>query len=140
MAELTITLVGVEALVAKLGRATAAATIERGMARAQARVIATLQKYPSPPSGSTYTRTGDLGRSWTPSTPSFSGGVILGGISNAARSRRGGQRYAKWVQGQETQTAGHAATGWITDQQALDRNHSAIENDFNSAIQNALNA
>ncbi len=139
MAELNIQIQGIPQLIAKLGNAVAAQTLEKGMTRSLARVKATLAKYPPPPTGSGYIRTGTLGRSWTSSKPAFSGGVLVGSIGNAAASRRGGQKYAKWVQGQETQTAQHAATGWVTDQQALDQNRSAIENDFNGAIQSALN-
>ncbi len=140
MAELSITTQGIPALIAKLGNAAAAQTLERAMTRGLALVKATLQKYPPPPAKSAYVRTGDLGRSWTSTKSLFSGDQLIGGLGNAAVSRRGGQPYAQWVQGAETQTAQHADTGWVTDQQALDQNRSAIEGAFAQAITTALDA
>jgi hypothetical protein len=134
---ITVTISGIAALEAKLTAAIAAGTLERAMVKAEARVQATLQRYPSPPAGSTYTRTGDLGRSWVSSKPIFSGSTLIGTVDNAVRSRRTGQPYAQWVQGVETQAAIHAGR-WITDAEALQQNVSAIEGDFIGAINSVL--
>ena len=142
MTDVSIQVQGVPQLVRKLGKAVATDTLARAMDKARMRVQSALQRYPSPPQGSTYVRTGDLGRSWTSRTIVGADGVT-GQLGNAVRSRRGGRAYARYVQADVSepaphQTQQHTSTGWITDLQALERNRSAIERDFNDAIDKAL--
>jgi hypothetical protein len=139
---LRVTIVGVEQLVRRLGLATAQQVLMPPMVRSQSRLHRDLADYPSPPSGSTYDRTGDLGRAWTAPRPQATMNGITGTIGNAVRSRRGGRRYAPYVQKGRSQPKPHQADihagRWTTDEEALKKNQPAIERDFALAIGRAL--
>jgi hypothetical protein len=136
--QVSIQIQGVAPLIRKLGLAAAARTLTAPMMRSVARLQRRLATYPSPPPGSKYKRTGNLGRSWTSATArmTVSGGVLEGTIGNAARNPRG-RAYGPFVQGEKTQAAIHRGR-WITDEQALNLERPAIERDFKDAIDNAM--
>lgn len=128
MAEIEIR--GVNDLLRKLNRVQAIEVLEPPMQRAVLRVQADMQDYPPAPAGSLYRRTGTLGRRWTTAMVREAGGLV-GKIGNNTE-------YGPWVQSARFQTRGHRATGWPTDEAVLERNREAIVQDFEQAIQAAL--
>lgn len=89
--------------------------------------IRALAKYPSPPSHSTYRRTGTLGRNWTQKF-SKDGGDWVVEVQNATP-------YASFVQG-EDQVRVHKSSGWSTLDAVVDDVWPGVE----AALQAALNA
>lgn len=106
------------------------------MVRSLARLQNVMARYPAPPSGSTYRRSGNYGREWTSSVDE-SGGGITGTLGNAVRDRRG-RSYGPYVGDSERQAAIHRGR-WVTDQIALDQNMDAIVDDFGQAINGVMN-
>lgn len=80
--------------------------------------------YPPPPSGSTYRRTGTLGRTWTAARPQFkaSGTLFEGRIGNATP-------YANYVQKADDQAWMHKGR-WQTETEVLDDNQAGIEKEL----------
>lgn len=72
-------------------------------------IVEQLQEYPPIPPGSTYNRTGDLGRSWRVRRGREGQNTVYF-ITNDVSDYRG-RNYATFVQGQY-QTSQHATTGW----------------------------
>ena len=85
-----------------------------------------IAEYPSPPVGSTYRRTGNLGRLWTSAQYEIDvdTGGATGVIGNAVRDRRG-RAYGPYVQSAEQQASVHVGR-WQTDEQVAERNTAAI--------------
>lgn len=111
------------------------------------RVVADLQVYPpEPPDGSEYKRTGDLRRGWQQNgswQSVYSHGAYAVVFNNRVRQRTGQHRfYANNVQGVD-QLAMHARTGWLTLEDAMNREdwHRTIQKAFNkgAAAFNAAN-
>jgi len=85
--------------------------IEKGLLLLQGRMAV----YPPAPMGSTYRRTGTLGRTWTSAARVVemeSGAFVSGRVGNATP-------YGPWVQHPEDQTAVHKAHGWKTTADVL---------------------
>lgn len=127
MADFQITIKGIPELEAKLGRAAAVATIRPPMERAVRRIQADLAKYPSPPAGTKYRRTGTLGRRWTAEVRD---GGLTGVVGNNTP-------YAQWVEAAEYQAKVHQGR-WPTDEEVLEKEKGAIVADFEKAIEDAL--
>ena len=87
-----------------------------------------MKQYPAPPDGSTYTRTGNLGKNWSKRIEG--GGMEITGVvgvnTNAAP-------YARFVQDSEFQARVHQGR-WTTIQEASERNADAIQGFFESRI------
>lgn len=85
-----------------------------------------IAEYPAPPAGSTYRRTGNLGRAWTSAQYEIdvNTGGATGVIGNAVRDRRG-RAYGPFVQEEGTQASIHQGR-WSTDQDVAERNTPAI--------------
>ena len=153
---LTITVEGVPALIARLGRAVAVQTLVPPITRGVNEIRATLATYPpqsgrpNPPKSDKqrrylmmlgrlglipYRRTGNLGRSWVEDIQTSSTGVV-GTVGNSVASPTG-FHYGPLVQGGDTQTTYHAGT-WGTDQQAFDKHRQGILDDIGDAINSAL--
>jgi len=86
-----------------------------------------MAEYPAPPPGSTYRRTGTLGRLWTSAQYEIStgSGSVTGVIGNAACSPRG-VAYGPFVQSADDQAWMHVGR-WQTDEQVALRNTPAIQ-------------
>ena len=95
-------------------------------------LIFAMAKYPPYPSDAKTKsrRVGTLGRKWTDDVDITQGGMH-GKIGNNTE-------YGPWVQSSQFQTRRHARTGWITDQQALDRNENAIRREFETAVRRMM--
>lgn len=105
MARTAVEIRGLEPLLKKLnhlGRAVYKPALLEGGAHIK-NVIAV---YPRARLGSTYIRTGTLGRTWTVKSDGDRA-VIVGNNTT----------YGPWVQAARQQTKVHAATGWKTDEQ-----------------------
>lgn len=127
MAELEVR--GLDELLKKLGTLGTFRVLEDPMQRSVYRLQRDMADYPPAVPNSWYRRTGTLGRSWTTKvdrTP----GWIEGKIGTKLE-------YAPYVQSQERQARVHRRR-WQTDVRVLDSNRSAIEADFERAIQQEL--
>ncbi len=129
-----IVITGIDELVQRLGRAQANDVLRRPMVASLALLHGQLAAYPAPPVGSSYRRTGTLGRSWTTTvTPSSDG--ITGEIGNNVR-------YAPYVQGgpqSDPDQAWMHQGRWQTDEQVMLANEARIRALFSDAVLQALN-
>lgn len=80
---------GAEEIIARLDVAAVGQAVDVSLREASLRMAGELARYPSPPSGSTYRRTGTLGRAWT-TTHAALHHVVGNNV-----------RYATYVQGPE---------------------------------------
>ena len=125
----TITIKGVDELVAKLGKAAAIETLRPPMKRAVVRLQRGMAEYPTLRAGSSYVRTGTLGRRWTTRVLRSAGG-LRGKVGNNTS-------YGPFVQSRQFQASIHRGR-WQTDEQVVERNEGAIVQDFTRAIDEAL--
>jgi hypothetical protein len=153
----SVTIKGIDKLLKKLDKVSAIKTLEPPMNRAVIRLEGYMKEYPTnkpaPIQGpqylpvrfttgagravsfvakarEPYVRTGSLGRSWTHRVTKSANGLV-GTVGNR-------RNYAPYVQSERFQAKLHRATGWRTDQQAIERNRAAIVVDFKRAIDQAL--
>jgi hypothetical protein len=89
------------------------------------RVEAGMKVYPAPPSGSTYRRTGTLGRRWT-TRP-------IRTTTEVGREIGNNTEYAPLVQGDELQATVHRGR-WQTDAQVLRREAPQIVRDVDTTL------
>lgn len=128
MAEITIT--GIDALVRKLNSMERVNDVlSAPMQRAVLRLQRDMADYPPQRPGSSYVRTGTLGRRWTTKVERQSDG-LTGRVGNNTV-------YGPFVQSSRFQAAVHRGR-WQTDEQILERNQQRIVDDFQQAIQRAL--
>ena len=125
-----ITVTGTDRVIALLGRVKGMDKLRPSMVRAVALLHADVATYPPEPRGSSYVRTGTLGRKWTTRVDQ-SLGEISGRVGNNTE-------YAPLVQSYQFQAWMHRRTGWQTDRQVMERNRDAIIRDFQQAIRNAI--
>ena len=92
---------------------------------------ADLAKYPAKRPNSSYVWTGTLGRSWTPRVRP-EGDRLVGRVGTKVI-------YAPFVQSEKFQARIHRGR-WQTDVQVLERNRTRIMRQFESAIEQALEA
>lgn len=125
---ITIEIAGAEEVAAALEREPELArpALERATRLALLDFIDPLTDYPSPPSGSRYRRTGDLGRLWTTAPPQVS--VMATGFEGALGNARPGAQY---VQGDE-QAAVHAGR-WQTVRQVAEANQALTQARYEAA-------
>lgn len=90
-------------------------------------------KYPSPPPASTYRRTGDYGRRWTPDGPKMVGGDLVAelGTNLEYASYVGGYNYPR----EPYQTKLHKQTGWASVETVMTEEWDKREKDIIEAIQ-----
>lgn len=126
----TIEILGIDALVRKLD------SMERvndvltpPMQRAVLRLQRDMADYPPARPGSSYVRTGTLGRRWTTDV-NRSGDGLVGKVGNNTV-------YSPFVQSARFQASVHRGR-WQTDEATLERNRQRIVDDFEQAIQRAL--
>lgn len=127
---MNITVKGLDTLVRKLdGIAQMQSTLEPPMQRAVLRLQRDMADYPPARPGSSYVRTGTLGRRWT---------TKVDRLANGVRGRVGNNtKYAPFVQSKQFQRPLFKGR-WQTDEQVLQRNLPAIEKDFNDAVEKAI--
>ena len=144
MANVEITVAGVDRIVAKLGRVESMRQLAPAMRRAVLRLQRDLQEYPPPRPGSRYVRgrgwadangvvtrltSEQLGKRWTIKVTS-SATELVGRVGNNVS-------YAPFVQSRQFQARVHQGR-WLTDVGAMNRNAEAIVRDFEAAIRDAV--
>jgi hypothetical protein len=129
MSAVTIEIRGVDALIARLGKVEGTRILEPPMQRAVLRIQRDMQEYPQQRAGSTYRRTGTLGRKWTKKVRQ-EGEYLTGRVGNNTS-------YGPFVQSRQFQARVHRGR-WQTDAQVVNRNMDAIVGDFEAAIRRAL--
>lgn len=109
MATITVEVRGIEALRGRLD-VDGLGILQPVMSRAVIRVERAMKKYPTPPSDSSYVRTGTLGRRWTHEVQRGAS-EIRGVVGNNTQ-------YGPWVQNEQFQARVHRGR-WLTDEAAL---------------------
>lgn len=99
--------------------------LEGPIDRGAIRIEAAMKVYPSPPSGSTYRRTGTLGRRWTTKP--------IRRVDEVGREVGNKTDYAPFVQSDELQATVHRGR-WQTDAQVLRREAPAILRDIEDTL------
>lgn len=127
MAEIIVD--GIDELFRRLDNAAAIDTLRPPMQRGVYRLQAAMAKYPPARPGSSYVRTGTLGRRWTTKVDETGDGLI-GKIGNNTS-------YGPFVQSSAFQSRIHAGR-WQTDEMVIKQEESAIVADFERAINEVL--
>lgn len=107
--------------------------LEPAMWKAVSRLADYMSEYPPVRSGSTYVRTGTLGRRWAAATSqsvTVAGNTIRGAVGNNTA-------YAPLVQSSRFQARVHRGR-WRTDVMAINANRDKIVADFIAALRAAL--
>ena len=125
----SIEIAGIDEAVQELGMAETINVLRAPMQRAVHRLQAAMASYPPQRPGSSYRRTGTLGRRWT-TRISESGQGITGTVGNNTA-------YGPFVQSEMFQASVHRGR-WQTDQQILEQQQAAIVADFERVIEDAL--
>ena len=120
---------GTDALIAKLGKVQATNVLRDPMQRAVLRIQRDMQEYPTQRVGSTYRRTGTLGRLWTTRVQQNSG-YLEGKVGNRVK-------YAPFVQSRQFQARIHRGR-WQTDERVVNLNARTIVRDFEATIERVL--
>lgn len=120
---------GVDELQRKLGKAAAVDVLRPPMQSSVMLLQRDMAEYPPQKSGSSYVRTGTLGRRWTTRVSRTSGGM-QGKVGNNTR-------YGPFVQSREFQAGVHRGR-WQTDESVVQRNIKRIQALFTAAIDKAL--
>lgn len=120
---------GVDALIAKLGKVQGTNVLRPPMQRAVLRIQRDMQEYPIQRVGSTYRRTGTLGRLWTTRIQQ-SGQYMEGKVGNRVK-------YAPFVQSRQFQARVHRGR-WQTDERVVNLNARTIVRDFEATIAEAM--
>ena len=120
---------GIDKLFSKLDRVQAISTLRPPMQRSVYRLQRDMAQYPPARPGSSYIRTGTLGRRWTTQVTETADGLTGKTGNNTS--------YGPFVQSQMFQAAVHQGR-WQSDQQVMDRNRESIQADFERTIQREL--
>ena len=115
---------GAEEVIARLDTAALGLAVDRSLREASLRMVGELARYPSPPSGSTYRRTGTLGRAWTQQ-----GAGLRYVVGNNVR-------YATYVQGPD-QAQMHRGR-WLTADKAAEEVMEPLTRDIAAAVAEAF--
>jgi hypothetical protein len=125
----SITIKGVDELMRKLDKAAAIDTLKPPMQRSVMLLQRRMAQYPTQRVGSSYIRTGTLGRRWTTKITRSRAG-LTGKVGNNTL-------YAPFVQSNRFQADVHRGR-WQTDEAVVNRSLKRIESDFTRAIDKAL--
>ena len=120
---------GLDRIIRKLGRLKAFSELRPAMERGVAMLHEAVADYPPPPEGSTYRRTGTLGRRWTTKVETLT--TFQGTIGNNTV-------YGPYVQDEAKQARMHKGR-WQTIQSVVEEKRSAIVADFQALIRRILN-
>jgi hypothetical protein len=104
-------------------------TINRVMKRAVLRVQAGMMVYPSQRAGSSYRRTGTLGRRWTNEVVP-SGNTLIGKVGNNTE-------YGPFVQSEAFQASTHQGV-WQTDRGVIELERPTIVSEFAQLVQGVV--
>lgn len=126
---ITITITGIDDIIKRLDHAEGNEALRRAMVRSVERLRNRMADYPPQRSGSSYRRTGTLGRRWTTRVEALSAGV-RGRVGNNTR-------YGPFVQSSAFQASVHRGR-WQTDQQVMERELETIEGYFREEVQRSL--
>lgn len=126
----SIEIKGVDKLIKKLGKVEGVKVLEAPMKRSVLRLQRDMADYPPQRPGSSYVRTGTLGRRWTTRIRKSSNGVT-GIVGNNTI-------YAPVVQSHRFQARIHRALWKNTDRRVIEKNQRDIVADFEREIKRAL--
>ena len=129
MSNVTIQITGIDKLIEKLGKVEGVRHLRQPMQRSVYRLQARMAQYPAQRAGSTYRRTGTLGRKWTSKIHEGSG-EITGAVGNNVW-------YAPLVQSYRFQARIHRGL-WQTDRYVVETERSTIVRDFEQTIRDRL--
>jgi hypothetical protein len=129
MTTLRLEVEGLDAVMRRLDGMGGVRVLEPAMWRAVYRLQNYMQEYPPQRSGSTYVRTGTLGRRWTVAVHA-AGNTLTGKVGNNTV-------YAPFVQSSRFQARVHRGR-WRTDLMAIDANRQQIIRDFIAALRGAM--
>lgn len=124
-----VILVGIEELKKKLSGTDILELLRDPMYRAVLRIQTRMSRYPPPRAGSKYRRSGAYGKKWTHE-------VTLTAKSLTGRAGNN-LLYGPYVGSERFQARWHRGR-WTTDQEALNLERHSIINDFQTAINTAL--
>lgn len=127
---ITVSIAGLDDALRRLERAAGDEALRRGMVRAVERLRNRMADYPQQRRGSSYRRTGTLGRRWETRVESASGGV-RGRVGNYTVD------YAPLVQSHRFQARVHRGR-WQTDQQVIERETETITGYFREEVERAI--
>lgn len=126
---ITVSITGLDDALRRLERAAGDEALRRGMVRAVERLRNRMADYPQQRRGSSYRRTGTLGRRWVTRVEGASGGV---------RGRVGNNTiYGPLVQSQAFQARVHRGR-WQTDQQVIERETETITGYFREEVERSI--
>lgn len=125
MADFDLSIDGTEEIRKTLVDLVSADSLEGAGNRSGLLVVNRMAKYPQKPAGSTYDRTGTLGKRWT---------YRLRGSGRELEIRVGNNTvYGPWVQSEQFQARVHKGH-WQTDEQVLNQEDDRIRGFFEDAI------
>lgn len=132
----SIDIQGLDGLLAALERyeEIAQPIIQKASDAALLGLIPDLADYPAPPAGSTYRRSGTLGRLWGAARPEWQ--AIASGFEGAIGNNT---PYGPWVQDAKLQAKQHKGT-WTTDQAVVDKHAVDTQAYFDAALQDVADA
>lgn len=126
MSSVSITITGIDKLIAQLGRLEGMNHLRAPMQRAVYRLQARMAQYPAQRPNSTYRRTGTLGRKWTTKITQ-SASELVGSVGNNTE-------YAPYVQAYRFQARVHRGRWINTDKYVMDTEQRNIVRDFEDTI------
>jgi hypothetical protein len=121
---------GLDRLSQKLGMLATLQALVDPMEETQNLVLGRMATYPPQRVGSSYVRTGTLGRRWTSTTPAMTGTELRGKVGNNTV-------YGPMVQSQQFQSRVHR-NRWQTDAQVMERSLPDIIRLFERRVQEIL--
>lgn len=128
MANVEITITGVEDLQRKLEKLAGGKALEQATRDAAQVLVNDMRQYPAPPAKSRYIRTGNLGKRWTAKV-TVSGDTALATIGNDVP-------YAPYVQSERQQARVHRGR-WQTDEQVSKQDEGKVTAIYQAAIDKA---
>lgn len=120
---------GIDTLIERVGMVQAARILRPPMTRSMARVVARMADYPPQPAGTTYRRTGTLGRRWTQEVTETADSITAEAGNNTT--------YGPFAQSEMFQA--HWMDHWQTDQDVISELEPTILADFDQVIGEVLN-
>lgn len=124
-----IEVIGAEKIIKSFKSIESLKWAEPPMHRAMLRLQAGMAKYPPPPAGSKYRRTGTLGRRWTTAV-TYTNDSLRGRVGNNTL-------YGPYVESAQFQAHQHRGR-WQTDLSVLNEERNHIINDFNRVINGTI--
>lgn len=124
-----ITITGIDELIGRIGVVGAVEVMRRPVTESVIHLEGKMKEYPPQRAGSSYRRTGTLGRRWTHEVTDSNDG-ITGHVGNNTV-------YGPYVQSQQLQARVHMEM-WQTDMQVIEDEQDMIVGFFERAVEDAL--